>query len=234
MVAIFVALMFLGLVLTDLVMEKLKVRAAAAVSPQASRARRAPGERLARPRSFPWGIPQGVYLSEGHAWYRPDPSGEVRVGADALLAHALGTLDHVTLPKVGDTVRRGESLFYLVHEGRTLVVSSSVTGKVFAVNDELREEPELVAREPYGDGWVCKVVPTYLDDGSGRMRFGEKAAFWLECEFDRFWEFIGAHIPPDLALGATGLDGGLPALGSLTQLSDEAWNAFEAEFLKTR
>ncbi len=234
MVAIFVALMFVGLVLTDLVVEKLQARTAAVVGPQALGATRASSERLARPCSFPWEMPQGVYVSEGHAWFRPDPSGEVRVGADALLAHALGTLDHVTLPKLGDTIRRGEALFYLVHEGRTLTVSSSVTGKVLAVNDALREEPELVARQPYGDGWVCKVVPAYLDDGSGRMRFGEKAAFWLECEFDRFSEFIGGNIPADLALGATSLDGGLPAVGSLTELSDDVWSAFEAEFLRTR
>ncbi len=234
MVAIFVATMFVGLVLADLVLQKLKGRTAPALSRRAAVARGSWAERGTRPRSFPWGIPQGVYLSEGHAWFRPDASGEVRVGADALLAHALGTLDHVTLPKVGDTVRRGEPLFYLVHEGRTLTVSSSVTGKVFAVNETLRQEPELVAREPYGDGWVCRIVPTYLDDGSGRMRFGEKAAFWLECEFDRFCEFIGSNIPADLALGATSLDGGLPAVGSLIHLSDEAWNTFEAQFLKAK
>ena len=234
MVAIVVALMFVGLVLTDLVLQKAYARRQGAPIPQAARARKALLERRARPGSFPWEIPQGVYLSEGHAWFRPDPSGEVSAGADALLAHALGTLDHVTLPKVGETVRRGEPLFYLVHEGRALTVSASVTGKVLATNDRLRAEPELVAQEPYGDGWVCKVVPAYLDDGSGRMRFGEKAAFWLECEFDRFCEFIGAHIPADLALGATSLDGGLPAVGSLTQMSDEAWNAFEASFLSTK
>ncbi len=234
MVAVFVALMFVGLVLADLVLQKLKARRAAGTSLESPRAIQDTEEPLVRLRSFPWEIPQGVYLSEGHAWFRPDPSGEVRVGADALLAHALGTLDHVTLPKVGDTVRRGQPLFYLVHEGRTLTVSSSVTGKVLALNETLREQPELVAREPYGDGWVCKVVPAYLDDGSGRLRFGERAAFWLECEFGRFCEFIGAHIPADLALGATSFDSGPPALGSLAQLSDDAWNAFEAGFMRAR
>ena len=234
MVAVFVALMFVGLVLTDLVLQKLKARRAVAVSPQASWVPGATVERLARPRSFPCGIPQRVYLSQGHAWFRPDPSGEVRVGADALLAHALGAPDRVTLPKVGDTVRRGQPLFYLVHIGRTLTVSSLVTGKVLAVNDALRELPELVAREPYGDGWVCKVAPAHLDDDSGRMRSGEKAATWLEYEFARFCEFIGVNIPADLALGATSVDGGLPALGSLTQLSDQAWRAFEAGFLRAR
>lgn len=100
-------------------------------------------------------------------------------------------------------------------------------------NPELRESPELVARDPYGAGWVCGIVSAYLDDGSGKMRSGDKAASWLESEFDRFREFISGHIAPDLVLGLTSLDGGLPEVGALSQLEDAAWNAFEAGFLRT-
>ena len=99
-------------------------------------------------------------------------------------------------------------------------------------NPALGDRPELVARDPYGAGWVCRIVSAYLDDGSGRMRWADKAAFWLECEFDRFCEFISARVSPDLALGATSLDGGLPQIGALTQLDDAAWSAFEVEFLR--
>jgi hypothetical protein len=104
---------------------------------------------------------------------------------------------------------------------------------VASVNERLRDCPELVAHEPYGAGWVCNIVTPYLDDGSGKMRFGEKAAFWLECEFDRFCGFISARIPSDLAVGATSQDGGAPVIGSLGQLSDEDWGAFEREFLRS-
>jgi glycine cleavage system H protein len=242
MVAILVALMFVGLVLFDAVLQKIEARRTLAIAPRPASMKLAPAivlnpavQGVPKPQvgSFPWAVPQGVYLSEGHAWFKPDPSGEVQVGADALVAHALGSLEKVVFPMNGDVVRKGQPLFHLVHEGNVLAVSSSVTARVVAVNTALRDRPELLARDPYGAGWVCQIASACLDDGSGRMRCADKAAFWLECEFDRFREFISAHVAPDLALGLTSLDGGLPEIGSLTQLDDVAWNAFEAEFLRT-
>lgn len=234
MVAIFVALMFIGLVLTDLVVQKLEARRAWATSPQLAHAARAVPEGAALTASLPWGLPEGVYLSQNHAWFKPFSNGEVQVGADALLTHALGTLDNVFLPQVGDLVKKGQPLFCLVSKGRVMTVPSTVDGKVVAVNERLRERPELVVGEPYSAGWVCNVEPVALDDGSGRMKFGAKAASWLEQEFERFNEFISTRIVPDLALGETSLDGGLPALGYLAELGDEDWGAFEAEFLRWR
>jgi hypothetical protein len=60
------------------------------------------------------------------------------------------------------------------------------------------------------------------------------AMTWLGKEFDRLREFLSVQMPPELALGATSQDGGEPVPGCLTELKDEAWSAFEAEFLKTR
>jgi len=234
MVAIFVALMFIGLVLADSVVQRLEARRGRMASRRLARARWGFPEGVPISAGFPWGLPQGVCLSQNHTWFRPASSGETRVGADALLAHALGTLDKVVLPRVGDPVKKGEPLFYLVSEGRVMTIPSTVNGKVVAVNDQLRERPELVVGEPYSAGWVCGVVPVVLDDGSGRMRFGAKAASWLEREFERFNEFIFARVAPDLALGETSLDGGLPAPGYLAELGDEGWSAFEAEFLRWR
>jgi hypothetical protein len=64
-----------------------------------------------------------------------------------------------------------------------------------------------------------------------KVRFGEQAAMWLENEFRRFQEFIFAQISPDLSLGATSQDGGLPAAGCLGELGPATWSAFEANFL---
>jgi hypothetical protein len=55
---------------------------------------------------------------------------------------------------------------------------------------------------------------------------------WLENEFVRFREFIFAQISPDLALGVTSQDGGLPAAGCLGELGPKAWSAFETTFLR--
>lgn len=66
MVAIFVALMFVGFILTDAIVQKVAAqRAARALAPA-----RAPA--AAREGIASWvAVPEGVYLSEGHAWTLP-------------------------------------------------------------------------------------------------------------------------------------------------------------------
>jgi glycine cleavage system H protein len=216
MVALFVASMFIGFVLVDLVVQALQARRAA-VSTAAD---------------VPWNVPKGLYLSEGHTWFHPDSSVGLRVGADALVARALGAVEKVVLPKLGEPVKAGQPLFQLQYHGCELKIPSSITGHVAALNPGLGKRPELVAQDPYGSGWICAITPTQSDDGSGGMRSGEKATAWLEQEFHRLREFLSLQVSPDPALSASYPDGGLPAVGSLTHLGRGGWRAFEAEFLR--
>jgi glycine cleavage system H protein len=216
MVALFVALMFTGFVLVDLIVQRLQARRAA----------------ISGPMGLPWNVPKGFYLSEGHTWSYPDSSVGVRVGVDTLVARALGTLEKVALPKLGKLVKAGEPLFHLQCQGHALKIPSSITGHVVALNPGLAKRPELVVKDPYGSGWICAITPTQPNDPPGGVRSGEKAAAWLEQEFHRFREFLAMQASPDLALSVTYPDGGLPAVGSLTQLAGGGWRAFEAEFLR--
>jgi glycine cleavage system H protein len=156
----------------------------------------------------------------------------LRVGADALVAHALGAVENVVLPKLGEQVKAGQPLFQLQYHGCDLKIPSSITGRVAALNPGLRKCPELVAQDPYGSGWICAITPTQSDGGSGGTLSGEEAAAWLEQEFHRFREFLSLQISPDPALSVSYPDGGLPAVGSLNQLGRGGWRAFEAEFLR--
>jgi glycine cleavage system H protein len=234
MVAILVALMFITFVLIDLIVQKLEARPERV--PSRNESHPLPVHSEVRPlvTGVPLGIPQGVYLSEDHTWFMRGLTGEVRVGADTLVAHAVGKPERVFLPKVGEFVKKDQPLFRLLQGTRILTISSSVSGKVVAANDRLQEHPELVASEPYGAGWVCAVVPTVLDEMAESIRFGAKAAAWLEGEFERFHEFVKARVSPDLALGVTSFDGGLAVPGCLAERDEEVWSAFEAEFLRPR
>ena len=198
MVALFVALMFVGFLLVDLIVQSLQARRAA----------------VSAPADLPWNVPRGFYLAEGHTWSHPDSSVGVRVGADALVAHALGAVEKVVLPKLGELVKAGQPLFHLEYHGRDLKIPSSITGRVVALNPGLGKRPELVVQDPYGSGWICAITPTQADGRSEGMRSGEKAAAWLEQEFHRFREFLSRQVSPDLAVSVTYPDGGLPAVGA--------------------
>jgi len=212
MVALFVALMFLGFVLTDAIVQRVGGKAPASLEPVLE-------------------VPPGLYLFEGHSWSRPDSSVGVRVGADALVAHALGVVERVVLPTLGQVVKAGHPLFRLERQGCGLNVRSPITGRVVAVNKRLGNRPGSVAKDPYGSGWICAITPTQLDASPSGMRYGQKAANWLEQEFCRFREFLSIQVSPDLALNVTYPDGGLPASGSLAELPLAGWGAFEAAFL---
>ncbi|MDR3674716.1 MAG: glycine cleavage system protein H [Acidobacteriota bacterium] len=225
MVAILVAFMFIGLVLTDAGVEKLKVwRAARATRPIANT--------LAFGPEMLWQIPEGVHLSDAHTWFRPDPAGGLEIGADSLIAHAIGAVLRIVLPQLGEEVSAGQPLFRLEKDGRSITLPCTITGKVMAVNGLLQKQPGLLNSDPYGVGWICRITPTSIAPEMPTMRFGEKAMMWLESEFTRLREFLSTQISAEFALGATSQDGGFPSSGCLGELDKAAWSAFEAEFLK--
>jgi len=212
MVALFVALMFVGFLLTDAIVQRV-------------------GRKIPAPVEPVWDIPQGFYLFAGHSWSHPDSSVGVRVGVDALVAHALGAVEKVILPQLGQVVKAGQPLFRLERQGCGLNIRSFVTGRVVALNTRLTSRPDSVGKDPYGSGWICAITPTQSDASLGNMRYGQNAANWLEREFHRFREFLSVQVSPDLAANATFADGGLPAIGSLGELPLGGWSAFEAAFL---
>jgi glycine cleavage system H protein len=229
MVAIFVALMFVGFVMIDLMVQKVEARrtAYAAVS-------------LAMPVPAPnrfehWvTVPEGVYLSAGHACARPLQEGTLRAGADPLVARALGAVSRVLLPSPGVRVEAGSTLFRLELKGRAISVPCPVSGRVSAVNVNLEKEPELVARDPYGQGWICSLEQQSPGPMPTALRLGARAALWLAREVARFTEFMTLRLTLDSGLGATSQDGGLPMPGLLAQSDSATWAAFEHEFLGRR
>jgi glycine cleavage system H lipoate-binding protein len=220
--------MFVGLILTDAIVQKVAARRAAeALAPVRAAA-------TARDEVAAWvELPEGVYLSPGHAWTLPLQAGAVRAGADAMIGRALGRITHLRFPKVGNIVQEGEPLFHLELDGRSLAVPSPVTGRVGSLNRLLETHPELVAHDPYGKGWVCSLVETRPPREIGTQRRSVKAALWLANEVARFQEFISSQVAPDLALGVTSQDGGVPVVGVLAQLDSEFWKRFEKEFLRS-
>jgi len=225
MVAIFVALMFVSLVLLDLGLVKW-------------RAWREPSRQVqgAKVPSFAAGLrgwcelPERIYLSPGHAWFRPDPTGRMEVGGDAFLAHAVGKVERIVLPKAGEQVKAGQPLFRLEVQGRSLEVSAAIGGQVLAVNSRLARHLEWLKTDPYHKGWICYLAPLSGDEKT--LPCGQKATRWLEKEVNRLREFLSLRSTPDLALGLTSPDGGMPAVGCLRELDASAWAAFEAEFLR--
>lgn len=151
-------------------------------------------------------VPGGAFLSEGHAWVRLEPTGQVRIGLDDFARKALGAVQEVALPEAGREVRRGEPLFTLRKGGEQVRLLAPVSGKVVHGNDDLKGEPALLNTSPYEGGWVCLVQPSDLAGELGTLKVGKPVVAWYQEEIARYRK----------AEAGKGL----------------AWTDFEAQFLR--
>ena len=95
-------------------------------------------------------------FTKDHEWVEVD--GDVAtVGITAYAAEQLGDIVFVELPPVGKSLKAGDGLAVVESVKAASDVYAPVTGEVTEVNERLRDNPELVNSDPYGDGWMIKV-----------------------------------------------------------------------------
>ena len=105
-------------------------------------------------------IPADLRYTDKHEWLAaPQPSGAVRVGITDYAQHALGDIVYVDLPEVGTAVAAGESFGEVESTKSASEVYAPVSGTVVARNDRLKDKPELINGEPYGEGWLIEIEP---------------------------------------------------------------------------
>ena len=119
-----------------------------------------------------------------HTWARIESEGKIRTGLDDFGRRLAGQIYCVELPEPGTAVRAGEPAWTIAHHDGKIALASPVTGIVEEVNGELRHQPSLANRDPYGDGWAMVVAPSNLPGDLRRLKYGADDA-WLSAETER-------------------------------------------------
>jgi len=108
-------------------------------------------------------VPKGLaYDLDHHMWARVLDSGRVRIGMDALGLETAGTLAQLAF-EPGTDVHRGEPFGTLEAEKFVGPLVTPLSGRVAAVNEAALDDPGLVERDPYGDGWFIEIEPSNLE-----------------------------------------------------------------------
>jgi glycine cleavage system H protein len=108
-------------------------------------------------------FPDDIRYTKEHEWLRLEGNDAV-VGITDFAQDALGDVVFVELPTVGATLSQGQT-FGVVESNKTVSdLFAPVSGRVIAVNQVLRDEPERVNRDPYGAGWMVRLAVTHRDE----------------------------------------------------------------------
>jgi glycine cleavage system H protein len=80
----------------------------------------------------------------------------------------------VELPRIDTVIEAGEpcALIWTVPLSLTAVYAP-ISGRVTAVNSTVRDDPGLVARDPFGAGWLFAVSPTAESSTDGLLNASE-------------------------------------------------------------
>ena len=100
-----------------------------------------------------------------HCWIHVEPGRTARIGLARSFVDTVGKVSQVELPAVGDYLEQGSvCLRLLTADGRSHTLWSPLSGSVIELNEQLRENPNLAAKEPSGEDWLVRLDPANLEE----------------------------------------------------------------------
>jgi glycine cleavage system H protein len=125
--------------------------------------------------------PTEYRYSREHEWISVDGS-IGSIGITDYAQNSLGDIVYVDAPKVGDTVSANSTFGSVESVKAVSDLFSPVSGKVTAVNEELKTAPDQINQNPHGT-WIIKVelsnpaeVNTLLDAAAYEAFIAEETA----------------------------------------------------------
>ncbi len=103
---------------------------------------------------------QTRYTSD-HEWVRLE-EGVATVGITDHAQTALGDIVFVELPEAGREVTAGEDCAVVESVKAASDIFAPLAGKIVETNAALAEDPALINRDPAGEGWFFRMVPSDL------------------------------------------------------------------------
>ena len=108
-------------------------------------------------------FPENIKYTNEHEWIRVE--GDVAyIGITDYAQDQLGDIVFVDIQTVGETLNAGD-VFGTIEVVKTISdIFMPVGGEVLEQNEALEDQPELVNKDPYGEGWLIKITPDSAAD----------------------------------------------------------------------
>ena len=109
--------------------------------------------------------PDDLRYSKEHEWVRVDGS-RATIGITSFAADELGDIVFVELPEPDATLKQFGTFGVVESVKAVSDLYSPASGTVTEVNEALRDAPELLNSDPFGEGWIVRVEladPSELD-----------------------------------------------------------------------
>jgi len=104
-------------------------------------------------------LPENLLYTKDHEWIRIEGDTGY-VGITDFAQGELGDVVFVEIETLGETLKK-EEVFGTIEAVKTVSdMFMPVGGEILEVNPALADSPDLVNKDPYGEGWMVKIKIT--------------------------------------------------------------------------
>ncbi|MDZ7260702.1 MAG: glycine cleavage system protein H [candidate division KSB1 bacterium] len=143
-----------------------------------------------------------LFYHRGHTWVDVRNPNCVKMGMDDFAGKFILGIKTVILPAVKSKIDQGQVCCWIVEEEGTLPILAPISGAVISLNPQISEEPVLMNRSPYEQGWLMKIRPINLQRDLKSLYGGDEVTGQYEKEVEKLrgkfesllrenWERIG-------------------------------------------
>ena len=105
-------------------------------------------------------IPGDLKYTKSHEWVRQEDDGTVTVGITDHAQDLMGDMVYVELPENDGDVEAENDCAVVESVKSASDVYAPVSGSITATNDVLADAPDLLNKDPYGEGWMFRIQPS--------------------------------------------------------------------------
>ena len=121
------------------------------------------------------------FYTREHEWVRIEGN-KAEIGITYHAQKALGDIVFVELPEIDDEIDSGDEFGSVESVKAVSSLFMPVSGRIKAVNTELKDSPELINEECYDDGWMIRVELIKPDESADLLSAEEYEEFLLDEE----------------------------------------------------
>jgi glycine cleavage system H protein len=108
-------------------------------------------------------FPDNIRYTSDHEWIRADGK-FVLIGITDYAQSELGDIVFVEVPAIGTKIEKGKSFGTIEAVKAVSDLFAPISGEIVESNSEVKDHPEIVNKDPYGKGWIIKIVPSDISE----------------------------------------------------------------------
>jgi len=101
--------------------------------------------------------PKEFRYSKDHEWIHPEAGNNAKIGITDYAQSQLGDIVYLDLPAPGKPVEQFRKMGEIESVKAVSDIFAPASGKVIEINQNVINDPSLVNKDPYGEGWLVRI-----------------------------------------------------------------------------